>query len=279
MAARKPAAAKGSRKKTKQRPVRGPEAEPAKGTEKSRPGPARERTRGGAARAKGQDDLPFALPQVSPAAKRRALKLADALASAYPTAHCELDFASPHELLIATILSAQSTDVGVNKATPALFRRFPTPADYAAATPEEIEPYVRSLGFFRMKSKAVHAAMKAIVEEFGGQVPRTMEDLLKLRGVARKTANVVLGNAYGTNVGFVVDTHIQRLATRFGLVEPGETVAVIEKRLMALFPRERWCELSHQFIWHGRRVCTARGKHCADHPICQTFGVACDRRK
>lgn len=279
MAARKPAAARKSQKKAKRRPATGAAKSTGTTASKGRPRAAEAKARNGAPRAKGQDDLPFPLPQVSPAEKRRALKLADALAAEYPTAHCELDFASPHELLIATILSAQSTDVGVNKATPALFQRFPTPADYAAATPEEIEPYIRSLGFFRMKSKAVHAAMKAVVEEFGGQVPRTMEDLLKLRGVARKTANVVLGNAYGTNVGFVVDTHIQRLATRFGLVERGETVANIEKRLMALFPRERWCELSHQFIWHGRRVCTARGKHCADHPICQTFGVACDRRK
>src|SRR5690606_6805646 len=121
-------------------------------------------------------------------------------------------------------------------ATPALFERFPTPADYAASTPEEIEQYIRTIGLYRNKAKAVHAAMTAVVEEFGGQVPRTMVELLTLRGVARKTANVVLGNAYEINVGFVVDTHIQRLAKRFGLVEAGESVANIEKRLMALFP-------------------------------------------
>src|SRR5690606_5675162 len=126
---------------------------------------------GGNGSVKAASDLPFALPQVSGAEKRRALKLAEALAEHYPEAHCELDFRNPHELLIATILSAQSTDVGVNKATPALFARFPTPADYAAASPEEIQPYIKSLGFFRMKAKAVHAAMTAIVEEFGGEVP------------------------------------------------------------------------------------------------------------
>ena len=233
----------------------------------------------GRTQAKETADLPFALPQVSAAERRRALRLADALKEHYPEAHCELDFRNPHELLVATILSAQSTDAGVNKATPALFKRFPTPADYAASTPEEIEQYIKTIGLYRNKAKAVHAAMTAIVEQFGGQVPRTMAELLTLRGVARKTANVVLGNAFATNVGFVVDTHIQRLATRFGLVEPGESVAMIEKRLMALFPRERWCELSHQLIWHGRRVCTARRRDCADHPICRKFGISCECRR
>lgn len=226
----------------------------------------------------GAKDIPFELPRVSAAEKRRALKLADALAASYPTAHCELNFTNPHELLVATILSAQATDVGVNKATPALFARFPTPADYAAATPAQIESLVRSIGLYRSKAKAIRSAMNDIVEKFGGEVPRTMEDLLTLRGVARKTANVVLGNAFGINVGFVVDTHVQRLARRFGLVGADDNVARIERRLMALFPRERWCDLSHQLIWHGRRACKARGVHCREHPICDTFGTHCELR-
>lgn len=220
-------------------------------------------------------DLPFALPQVSLAEKRRAARLLKALEAAYPGAHCELAYTSPHELLVATILSAQSTDAGVNKATPALFARFPTPADYAAASPAEIEPYIRTIGLFRNKSKAIHAAMTEIVATFGGEVPRTMDDLLTLRGVARKTANVVLGNAMRINAGIPVDTHVERLSQRFALVPPGTPVAKIEQRLMALFPRERWCDISHMIIWHGRRVCKARGVRCSDHPICAEFGVAC----
>jgi endonuclease-3 len=223
------------------------------------------------------EDAP-ALPPVSGAERARAVKLLAALAAEYPLAHCELNYRTPHELLIATILSAQSTDVGVNKATPALFSRFPNPADYAAATPAQIEPYIRSTGFFRMKARAVHESMKAIVDRFGGQVPRTMEDLLSLRGVARKTANVVLGNAFGINAGFVVDTHIQRLSQRFALVPRGANVQTIERRLMALFPRDRWCDLSHMLIWHGRRACKARGTACSRHPICARFGVACELR-
>ena len=201
---------------------------------------------------------------------KRAGEILAELKKLYPDAHCELDFKSPHELLIATILSAQATDVGVNKATPALFKRFPTPADYAEATPEDIQPFVKSLGFFRQKAKSVHAAMTAIVNDFGGQVPRTMEELLTLRGVARKTANVVLGNAFGINVGVVVDTHVIRLSERFGLSKHKEP-AKIERDLMALFPEEDWTLLSHLLIWHGRRACKARGGLCADHPLCQRF--------
>ena len=224
------------------------------------------------------DGVPFDLPRVTPAQQLRMRRLLAALTRAYPDAHCELDFRSPHELLIATILSAQCTDVAVNKATPGLFSRFPTPADYAAATPEQIEPYIRSLGLFRNKAKAVHLAMKAVVQEHGGQVPRTMAQLLTLRGVARKTANVVLGNAFGVNDGVVVDTHVQRLAVRMGLVKAGTSVPMIERTLMALVPRDRWCDASHLLIFHGRRACKARGASCADNPICREFGVACENR-
>lgn len=222
--------------------------------------------------------LPFALPRVAPSARGRAVRLADALREHYPTAHCELNFRGPHELLVATILSAQTTDSAVNKVTPALFARFPTPGAYAQASAAEIEPFIRSLGLFRNKARAIHAAMSAIAQRPNEDVPRTMEELLSLRGVARKTANVVLGNAHGINAGFVVDTHIERLSRRLCLCPAGSTVAMIERRLMALFPRDRWCELSHQIIWHGRRACTARRGECAAHPICKEFGRCCEKR-
>ena len=227
-----------------------------------------------------QRDLPFQLPQVTTAQRRRASELLVQLEAEYPDAHCELDHQSPHELLVATILSAQATDVSVNKATPALFARFPTPAAYAASTPEQIEPFIRTIGLFRNKARAIHAAMGEIAARFGGDVPRTMEDLLTLRGVARKTANVVLGNAFGINVGLVVDTHVERLAKRFRLVPQAAKVADIEERLCALFPRDRWCQVSHLLIFHGRRVCKARGVKCGPegHPICNRFGVCCELR-
>jgi len=225
---------------------------------------------------------PSKSPAATPAQRLRALRLADALREHYPDAHCELAFSSPHELLVATILSAQATDISVNKVTPALFAAFPTPKAFAASTPDAIEPYIRSIGLFRNKAKSIHAAMTAIVEHFGGQVPRTMNELLTLRGVARKTANVVLGNAFNappeSGVGFVVDTHIDRLSKRFDLVPQDANVQQIERRLMALFPPDRWCELSHQIIWHGRRACKARGGSCADHPICHEFGTHCELR-
>ena len=181
-----------------------------------------------------------------------------------------MEYTNPHELLIATILSAQATDVSVNKATPKLFKIFPTPADYAATAPKDIEPYVRSLGFFRNKAKAVHGSMTMIVQEYGGEVPNTMDDLLRLRGVARKTANVVLGNAFGINVGVVVDTHVIRLSDRFALTKHNDP-AKIERDLMALFARSHWTMLSHLLIWHGRRVCKARGALCAEHPLCRKY--------
>lgn len=219
-----------------------------------------------------------ALPRVTPAERARARRLLAAFEEHYPDAVCELDFSSPHELLVATILSAQATDVSVNKATPALFRAFPTPRHYAEAGPEKIEPYIRTIGLYRNKAKAIHASMRTIVEDFGGEVPRTMEALLTLRGVARKTANVVLSNAFGIHRGVVVDTHVARLAVRLCLVERGATVQQIERRLMALFPRERWGDLSHMIIWHGRRACKARGRACADHPICARYGRCCELR-
>ena len=226
----------------------------------------------------GLRDIPFKLPAVTPAEKRTAKRLAAALQEHYPDAYCELDHSTPHELLIATILSAQSTDAGVNKATPKLFAKFKTPADYAKSSPEKIEPYIKTIGLYRSKAKSIHEAMTRVVEEYDGQVPGNMDDLLTLRGVARKTANVVLGNAFGINMGFVVDTHVQRLSWRFGFFDdPKTNTAIIEKKLMALFPRELWSRLGHQFVFHGRYACTARPNCKHDHPICVKFGVNCDK--
>ena len=210
------------------------------------------------------------LPRKTTAQKARAGRLLAALKARHPDARCELDWRRPHELLVATILSAQSTDVGVNRATPALFAAFPTPADYAAAGPARIEPFVRTLNFWRNKARSVHESMRAVHERFHGEVPRNMGDLLSLRGVARKTANVVLGNAFGLQEGVVVDTHVGRLARRMGLTRHEDPVKV-ERDLMALFPRGDWCLLSHLLIFHGRRACKARGGSCATDAICRRY--------
>lgn len=223
----------------------------------------------------GLKDLPFQLPQVSPKEKSRARRIIAALEEHYPDADCELDFKSPHELLIATILSAQSTDVGVNKATPKLFATFPQPADYVKAGPKGIEPYIKTIGLFRNKAKHIHGAMTAIVENHDGEVPRTIEELLELPGVARKTAGVVLSEGYRINDAFVVDTHVIRLTVRLGLVKEGTTVAMTERRMMALVPRDKWRTTCHRIIWHGRRSCPARG-HTGEHPICKKYGAGCD---
>lgn len=217
-----------------------------------------------------QPPIPFALPRKSPQQRARALELLQALRTAYPDAACRLDWSKPHELLVATILSAQATDESVNAATPALFRAFPDPRAFAAASPERIAPHIRTIGLWRMKALALHESMRVVHEQHAGEVPRTMEALLELRGVARKTANVVLGNCFGIQAGVVVDTHVGRLAARMGLSRH-EDPTKIERDLMALFPREAWCELSHLLIFHGRAVCKARGGSCAQDPICRRF--------
>ena len=214
----------------------------------------------------------FDLAPASARDLKRASSILAGLRRLYPDARCELDATTPHELLVATILSAQATDVGVNKATPGLFAAFPTPADYAAASPKDIEPLVKTVNFWRNKAKNIHGAMSILVEEHGGEVPPDMASLLALPGVARKTANVVLGNAFGINHGVVVDTHVGRLSRRFGLVEETEEDPVrIERRLMSLFPRPSWCLLSHLMIFHGRRVCKARGGACGDDRFCRRW--------
>ena len=212
----------------------------------------------------------FDLPEKSSAEKSRAKRILTALKKEYPDAECELDYSNPLELLMATILSAQATDVGVNKATPKLFKKFPTAAAYAKSSPKKLEPYISSIGLFRNKAKAIHSAATTIVEDFDGEVPQTMEELLTLRGVARKTANVVLGNAFDVNVGVVVDTHVSRVAQRFELTEETD-VKKIERDLMAIFPRPEWTLLSHLFIFHGRRACKKRGALCSENAICKRY--------
>jgi len=205
-------------------------------------------------------------PAPTAADKRRATTLYKKLAAAHPDAHCALDHRNAFELLVATILSAQCTDERVNMTTPALFKAFPTPAAMAKTTPAKIEPYVKSCGFFRNKAKAIHGAAVAITDEFGGQVPDEMDALLTLPGVARKTANVVLGNAYGKNEGVVVDTHVQRLSNRLGFTAHTDPKK-IEQDLMALFARPKWTMLSHLLIFHGRRFCKARKPDCDGCPL------------
>lgn len=217
-----------------------------------------------------QSKRSFDLPAKNATEKARAKRILKALKQRYPDAHCELNYTTAHELLVATILSAQSTDIAVNKVTPSLFKAFPAPNDYAQATPETLQPYIKTIGLFRNKSTSIHTAMTRVCDEFDGQIPDNMEDLLTLRGVARKTANVVLGNAYNINDGVVVDTHVSRLANRFDLSQEQRT-DLIERDLMALFPRPDWTDLSHLLIFHGRRVCKARGATCSEDAICKRY--------
>jgi len=184
------------------------------------------------------------------------------LDEAYPYATCELKHANAFQLLISTILSAQCTDVRVNQVTETLYKKYSGPEAFAHAIPSELEQEIRPTGFFRNKTKSVMGASKAILEKFGGQVPRTMEEMLTLPGVARKTANVVLGTAYGIASGVVVDTHVQRLSNRLDLSR-NEDPKKIEQDLMRIIPQDRWIKFSHQIIWHGRRVCVARKPKCA----------------
>lgn len=193
---------------------------------------------------------------------KRAAALIEAFARVYPDAHCELDYTNPLELLIATILSAQCTDKRVNIVTKELFRRCRTAADYAAIPSDELESIIQSAGFFRAKSRSIRACCADLVAKHGGKVPQTMSDLTALAGVGRKTANVVLGNAFGINEGVVVDTHVQRLALRLRLTKH-TAPEKIEADLMKLIPRDKWTIFSHWLIWHGRRRCTARKPDCA----------------
>ncbi len=208
-------------------------------------------------------------------AKRHAAQVVRGLKKLYPAAVCALSFSNPLELLIATILSAQCTDQRVNLVTPALFAQFPVAADYAAAPREELERLIQSTGFFRNKAKNIQACCQQLVEKYGGEVPQTLEALVVLPGVGRKTANVVLGTAFGLASGVVVDTHVGRLSKRLGLTRHSDPVK-IERDLMALVPRKEWIDLSHRLIQHGRKVCLARRPRCeicALDKICPRVGV------
>ncbi|MEU6739838.1 endonuclease III [Streptosporangium sandarakinum] len=205
---------------------------------------------------------------------RRARRMDRILAETYPDAHCELDFRDPLELLVATILSAQCTDKRVNLVTPALFMKYRTAEDYAAADRAELEEMIRSTGFFRAKAASIIGMAQAVCERHGGEVPRRLADLVKLPGVGRKTANVLLGNAYGVP-GITVDTHFQRLVGRFGWTAETDPVK-IEKVVAELIPRRDWTMMSHRLIWHGRRMCHARKPACGVCPLaalCPSYGI------
>ncbi|MEJ2751620.1 MAG: endonuclease III [Candidatus Promineifilaceae bacterium] len=193
----------------------------------------------------------------------------------YPDAHCELNYETPHQLLVATILSAQCTDERVNKVTPDLFALYPDVTDFAAADRAELEEAVRPTGFFRQKARYIQESSQAILQRYNGEVPDTMDDLLTLNGVARKTANVVLGEIYHVADGITVDTHVKRLAKRLGLSSQTDP-AKVEKDLMAIIPQESWIEISHLLIFHGRRVCSARNPDCANcslNDLCPSAAV------
>jgi endonuclease III len=206
-----------------------------------------------------------------PRESKKALeKRADAvyriLEEEYPDAHCALDHRNPFELTVATILSAQCTDERVNMVTPELFRRFPAPEDLAGARQDEVEEIVHSTGFFRNKARNLIGMAEAVVERHEGHVPRTLKDLVKLPGIGRKTANVVLGNAFDIDEGVVVDTHVKRISKRLGFTRETSPVKV-ERDLMKLFPRERWTMLAHLMIFHGRAICDARKPLCGECPV------------
>lgn len=212
-----------------------------------------------AGRAKGAKASPWGWN----AEPKRVAAILAKLEEAYPLANCELKHENAFQLLIATILSAQCTDVRVNQVTATLFKKYPNPKAFAYANPSELEQDIRPTGFFRNKTKSIMGASKAIVDTFGGEVPKTMEQILTLPGVARKTANVVLGTAYQIASGVVVDTHVIRLSRRLDLTRHEEPKK-IEEDLMRAIPPERWIKFSHQLIWHGRRVCFARKPNCVD---------------
>lgn len=214
-------------------------------------------------------------PRRGTALRQHIAEIVARLKREYPDAHCELDHRSPYELLAATILSAQSTDKRVNMVTPALFKRYPDPAELAEADAESVEALIRSTGFFRAKTRSLLGMARGIVERHGGTVPDSMDELTALPGVGRKTANVVLGNAFGKNEGIVVDTHVKRLVVRLGITNETDPEKV-EQVLIPLVPRQDWTILSHLLIFHGRRVCVARLPRCGDcvlNDICPSARV------
>lgn len=215
-----------------------------------------------------------------PEQKERTRKIIIRLKKEYPDAHCALTHANAFELLVATILSAQCTDVRVNIVTETLFRKYRQPQDYLDVSPEELEQDIRSTGFYRNKAKSIQGACEKIIAHFGGEIPQTMEEILTLNGVARKTANVVLGNSFGIASGVVVDTHVSRLSQRLGLTE-NSVPEKIELDLQNLVPQKHWIMFPHWLIWHGRKICQARTPKCGEcvlENICPKIGVADEQK-
>ncbi len=209
------------------------------------------------------------------AQRKHALKIAKALAKAYPDAVCALSHKDPYQLLVATILSAQCTDERVNMVTPELFRRYPTPEKLARSSPADVEQIIKSTGFFRAKARSLRGMATALVDQFDGRMPRTIEELTKLPGVGRKTANVLLGTAFGIATGVVVDTHVKRIARLLGLTKHTNPEK-IEQDLMALLPESEWVNFAHRLIHHGRRICIARRPKCPECPLlklCRRVGL------
>ncbi len=207
------------------------------------------------------------LDDETPDEKRaRASAILRKLEKVYPEAKTALDFGTPFQLVVATVLSAQSTDKKINEITPALFAKYPGPAEFLAAKPGELEQDIKQSGFFNQKAKSIRGLSRVLLDEFGGEVPRTMEELLRLPGVARKTANVVLSNAFGINVGIAVDTHVHRLSWRLGFSDAPDPVKV-ERDLMSLFPKSKWFKVTHLLIDHGRAICFARTPQCPECPV------------
>ena len=235
-------------------PVKKPKSKKPAGPGEKAGGPARRAKR----RAPRQ-----AIVKARGARPERVRAILEKLDEAYPAATCALEHQTPFQLLVATILSAQCTDTRVNQVTRTLFPKYPTPEAFAYANPRELQQDIRSTGFFRNKTKSIIGASRKIIEEFGGNVPRAMEEILTLPGVARKTANVVLGTAFGIPSGIVVDTHVQRLSRRLDLSRNTDPKK-IEQDLMQVIPQDKWILFSHQLIWHGRRVCQARKPRCAE---------------
>ena len=231
---------------------------------KSKKKPSRKKKKGRTRSAKPAGKRDAAMPERAAGAEpRRVVAILTKLDEAYPDANCELKHENAFQLLISTILSAQCTDVRVNQVAETLYKKYPDAKAFAYATPSELEMEIRPTGFFRNKTKSVMGASKAILDNFGGEVPRTMEEILTLPGVARKTANVVLGTAYGIASGVVVDTHVLRLSKRLDLTRNDDPKKV-EQDLMKIIPEKKWIQFSHQIIWHGRRVCHARKPKCIE---------------
>ncbi|MFE5485659.1 endonuclease III [Streptomyces sp. NPDC056527] len=251
---------------------------PVKATSKAASKTAKPAEKAAAKTTKAAAKTPKAAPRAAKAESRlgmvrRARKINRELAEVFPYAHPELDFRNPFELLVATVLSAQTTDLRVNQTTPALFAAYPTPEDLAAAVPEEVEELIRPTGFFRAKTKSIMGLATALRDDFGGEVPGRLDDLVKLPGVGRKTAFVVLGNAFGVP-GITVDTHFMRLARRWKWTESDDPVK-IEAEVAEIFPKSEWTMLSHRVIFHGRRICHARKPACGACPIaplCPAYG-------